>query len=739
LVVCDLSQTFGGSKFLETRSAAEDDGDRSPKTKAVTGHRTPKRFSGTETNLARLIPPVTSAPQQVGRRTIMAPRTPSARLPFLFAVPFLLSLAPIVRAQDNAAKLAPQAPAKTAPAKAGKSKESSAAAKAKKDEQKALALSLLVTLSNDARSYQDQKLRARTLSRIADALWDSDPEQGRALFRKAWDAAEVADQETARKVDEDRQRQQAGNPNGQAAVAGGPDVRAEVLRLAARNDRALGEELLDKLKEARARETTDATSPAAENTLNNPTALRQRVQLANQLLDTDVERAIQFADPVLRTVSMEALSFLSALRDKNPAAADQRYARMLAIAETDLKSDANTVSLLSSYLFTPQLFVVFAPDGGQSSSSMNRRAPPPEVAPELRDAYFRIAAEILLRPSPSKEQDHSTSGLQGKFLVIRRLLPLFEQYAPKEIAVQLRSEMAVLGQGVESDVRELNEDNPIQPANTPERRAEDVEKSLLDRLERAKTSEERDAIYLQLASRTAQRGDLRARDFADKIEDSELRKQAKPYVDMNLAMKAVEKKDIETALLLAGKGELSHIQKVWLMTEAAKAMPPADREKALDTLTDALGEARRIDVGDADRPRALVAAANAFLLLDRARAWETMLEVAKAANSAEGFNGEDGRIMMRLQSKNMTSMHTSGVNAFNLPGIFRELAKENATQAIEIARSFEGEAPRATALIAVARQLLSEEPAAGASPPSRPRADPSRSFYLGLNGIQSER
>lgn len=650
----------------------------------------------------------------------MAHRTPSARLPFLCAVPFLLSLGPAALAQYNAAKLAPQAPAKTAPVKAGKSKESAAAAKAKKDEQKALALSLLVTLANDARSYQDQQLRARTLSRIADALWEPDPEQGRALFRKAWDAAEIADQETARRVNEDRLRQQGGNPNTPTAVAGGPDVRAEVLRLAARHDRALGEEFLDKLKEARVRETTDATSPATENIPDSSLARRQRVQLANQLLDTDVERAIQFADPVLRSVSLEALSFLSALREKNPAAADQRYARMLAIAETDLTSDANTVSLLSSYLFTPQLFVTFSPDGGQSSSSMSKHTPPPEVAPELRDAFFRIAAGILLRPSPSKEQDRSSSGLQGKFLVIRRLLPLFEQYAPKEMTTQLRSEMSVLGQGAESDVRELDDDNPIQPVTTPERRAEDVEKALLDRLERAKTSEERDAIYLQLASRTAQNGDLRARDFADKIEDSELRKQAKPYVDMNLGMKAVEKKDIETVLLLAGKGELLHIQKVWLMTEAAKAMPPADREKALDTLADALAEARRVDVGDADRPRALVAIANVLLTLDRARAWDTMLEVVKASNSAAGYNGEDGRLMMRLQSKNMSSMHTSSVNAFNLPGIFRALAKENETQAIEIARSFEGEAPRATALIAVARQLLSEETPAGASPAARP-------------------
>lgn len=639
----------------------------------------------------------------------MAQSATVSRLPSLFFVLFLLTLPLAIRAQESSGKPLPQPEAIASPAKAAaKSKATSAAAKTKIDQQKALALSLLVSLANDARSYPDQTLRARTLSRIADALWEPDPEQGRALFRKAWDAAEVADQESARRVEEDRRRQEAASAG--VALVSPPDLRSEVLRLAAKRDRALGEELLDKLKEARTREATDASSPVRPEPLDTPVAVKQRLRLANQLLDTDVERALQFADPALGTITMEGLNFLSFLRDKNPAAADQRYARMLAIADTDLKSDANTVSLLSSYLFTPHLFVTFEPGGGQQSSQMNQRTPPPEVTPELRDAFFRTAVGVLLRPAPAREQDRSSSGLQGKYLVIRRLMPLFEQYVTKGTTDQLRSEMAVLAQGTDQDVREQDDDNPIQRGITPDRNPEDIEKSTLDRIDRAKTSAERDALYLQLAARAAQKGDMRARDFTEKIEESELRKQAKPYVDMSLALNAAEKKDTEKALILASKGELSHLQKAWLLSQAAKALLATDREKALETIAEAAAEARRIDVSDPDRPRALIAVANAFLTLDRPRAWETMLEVAKASNSVEGFNGEDGRLIIRLQTKNMTSLRSSTVDDFNLPGVFRSLSQENATQAIELARSFEGEAPRATALIAVARTLLSEKP-----------------------------
>src|SRR5215204_3333530 len=70
-------------------------------------------------------------------------------------------------------------------------------------ERRARARSLLVSLSTDARTFHDQTLRARSLARIADALWTVDAEHGRTLFRKAWEAAEVADQESDRKLQEE--------------------------------------------------------------------------------------------------------------------------------------------------------------------------------------------------------------------------------------------------------------------------------------------------------------------------------------------------------------------------------------------------------------------------------------------------------------------------------------------------------------------------------------------------------
>src|SRR5688572_12963003 len=72
-------------------------------------------------------------------------------------------------------------------------------------QRRTIAISLLTSLADEARSYQDQTLRARVQARAADALWESDVEKARALFRRAWDAADTADKEAFRRYEEQRQ------------------------------------------------------------------------------------------------------------------------------------------------------------------------------------------------------------------------------------------------------------------------------------------------------------------------------------------------------------------------------------------------------------------------------------------------------------------------------------------------------------------------------------------------------
>ena len=572
-------------------------------------------------------------------------------------------------------------------------------------ERRAQAQSLLIALAADAGNYNDQKLRARTQARIADALWEVDPERSRTLFRKAWDAAEIVDREGRQRLDEEIKQQQA--KRGSVAVTGPPNIRGEVLRLAAKRDRTLGEELLAKLKVDQQQQATEASDKSRSNPSDTPEAVSQRLNLARQLLDTDVERSLQFADSALATITREGLDYLTYLREKDAAAADRRYLSMLSRAVGSMQSDANTVSLLSSYLFTPHIFVTYN-GGGASTSQTSRGSSPPETTPELRVAFFRAAADILERPLAPPGQDQTTSGIEGKYMVMKRLMPLFEQLAPREITESVRAQMEALTPLVPENARQ-RDDETLREGIRPQKKSEDREQALLERVEHARTSEERDGLYLQLARLRVESGDLQARDYVEKIEDSDLRKNARAFIDVTLTMRAVDKKDADAVLELVRTGELTHLQRAWALSQVAKVLVKNDREKSLSVIDDALSEARRIDGSDPDRPRALMAVANALFLSDRDKTWDAVYDAVKAANSAEGFTGEDGVLRISLLTKSMSSVRSSTVADFDVSGIFRELARADYNRTVELARGFEGEAPRAGAVIAIAREVLEEK------------------------------
>jgi hypothetical protein len=628
------------------------------------------------------------------------------RFLLLFLAAFcLLGISFTVEAQPSTKTQTSEQPAvSTKDAAADKAARDAEAARVLR-ERRGNARSLLISLAADAVKFNDQTLRARTQARIADVLWDADPERARTMFRAAWDAAETADKEAQQKLREEVAQQKA--KNGSAAVSGPPNVRGEVLRLAAKRDHTLGEEFLAKLKIEKQQEATEASERNRANSFNSPEAMSQRLTLARQLLDTDVARALQFADPALGTITMEGLNFLSYLREKDSTAADQRYGAMLANAANSPQSDANTVSLLSSYVFSPHLFVTFEGPGGTNVNQTSANISPPDVSPDLRLAFFNVATQILLRPQPPPEQDQTTSKIQGKYTMMKRLLPLFERFAPGEETDAVRAQMEALATGVSDEVRQ-RDDDALREGIRPPQATEDREKTLQDMIDRAKTSEERDRLYLQLIRYMADKDDPRTRDFVDKIEDTELRSNVRAFVDATMTMRAVDKKDTNRILELVRTGELTHFQKSWALTQASRLLAKTDRDRAQTVLDDATTEAKRIDPSDPDRPRALIAVANVFVLIDRSKAWDATYEAIKAANSAEGFSGEDGVLRVSLLTKGSSSVRSASTRDFDVGPIFGDLAKDDYSRAVELARVFEREAPRASATIAIARSVLEE-------------------------------
>ena len=621
----------------------------------------------------------------------------------------LLILLPCVRAQTPA----PSRAKKAAPARetAGRG----AAPDPLAETRRATAIGLVTALAEEARSFQDEALRARVQARAADALWETDQEKARALFRRAWDAAEVSDRESLRRFEEERERQRQGG--GGVALMRPRDLRSEVLRLAARRDRALGEEFLAKLDEARKRDAAGAPPTAsAPQSAINPNApenlnslLRQRLGLARQLLQGgDVERALQFAAPALAGVTTEGLSFLSTLREQNAAEADKLYLSMLQRAAASPSSDANTVSLLSAYLFTPHTYVQIERGGGFGVQQSDDRARPiAEIPAPLRDAFFQAAAQILLRPLPPPDQDRSTAGREGTYFIIARLLPLFERYAPDKVPL-LRTQLAALTPDVPESVRSGRDELMSVGFKSEQEEPAELPQGWTDRLNRATSAAERDRLYVEAAFRLARKDPQRAREYAEKVGDAETRRRLLAYLDYTSLADAVQKKNVEEALRLTKNGELTGLQRVWGYTEVARLVAKGDRNRAVELLDEATEEVRRIDADSPERAHALMAVLTPLFELDRARVWSLMPEVVKTVNAAKDYSGEDGRLTTTFRTREMTSVQSNDVPNFNLEPIFTALAKEDLDRAVELARSLAGEGPRAVATLAVANAALKE-------------------------------
>jgi hypothetical protein len=569
------------------------------------------------------------------------------------------------------------------------------------------AVSLITSLADDAKTFSDEALRALVLARSADAIWDADIDAARLLFRRAWDAAE--------KKDNEKPDPKAKNTPPAMVLAimkvSGRDLRAEVLALAAKRDRALGEEFLEKLTTQSKRDADDAKSktPDVKDGWTSDEASIKRLVLARRLLDqNEVERALEIAIPALNVVTANSIGFLSALRLKRSEMADQRFSRLLSLAERDPQADANTVSGLSSYLFSPAVYVTFSAEGGVRWTQQEEGDPlqaPPVMSAALISRFFQTASSILLRPLPPPQQDTSSSGRVGKSMVLKRLLPLFEQYAP-DTAVALRAQLTALSadptqRGIfGDDHRLLTEGLQTKPS------ADSQLQKIQDRLDRAKTVKERDAIHLDAAVLLAMAGDSRAIEMADKIDDVVRKGQARKYVQLEAVRIAIAKKRGAEVAKLAKGDALSNTERAWAFAQAARLLLESDRQTALELLEEAANEARRIEASNQDRARSLVAVATQFAFADRVRAWEVLNDAVKAANANEEFTGDNTEVRFMIATSRGLRFGSIGGAEFGLAGVFRLLAKDDLYRSVDLAKSFKNGAPKSVAILAIAKEVL---------------------------------
>ena len=588
------------------------------------------------------------------------------------------------------------------PVQPAKKHDDSLKTEAIEDQRHTFAVSIIMSLADDARGYKDLGLRAWVLARCADLLWDTDPDGARILLRRAWETAEKADA-----------AEDVGSPNSSTPTMvialrrwGGGDSRAEVLNVATRRDQSLGDEFLAKLiaTEAKAAEALAKNAQPFNDGRTTSEETSKRLSFAHRLLDENkADKAFEFALPALHQVNEKTISFLTRLRLVKPSLANKQFMRLLALTELDPAADANTVSGLSSYAFTPGFYVMFERDDSVRWTPALETIAAPNLSPDVRNSFFRLAAKILLRPLPPPDQDLTSSGLFGKYMVIKRLLPLFEQYTP-DTAVALQSQLIALAEQASHGIGD--EHFLLTQGIVREPDPGTVLDGLQERAAKAKNEREREAIYADAAAILAGQGNTAAQDIAEKIDTGYLREAVRRYVDISLLCTALAKKDVALALRFAKAASLDHVHRTWAYLQIAPLLVETDSRRALELLEEALAEAKRIDGDDTNRALLIIGVARQLLAGDTVRSWEVAAEGIKAANASEEFSGEANGIRVSLVTSSGLKLINLDTSSLSLSALLSSLAKHDLARATDLAKSLKSEGPRAMATLAAASSAI---------------------------------
>ncbi|HYY56707.1 MAG TPA: hypothetical protein VE842_05200, partial [Pyrinomonadaceae bacterium] len=572
-----------------------------------------------------------------------------------------------------------------------------------------------------ARTFDDLFYRARIQMLAADALWDSDKERARLIFRRAWEAAAASDK---------AEQEELARESGAVSGATGPfvtEARDEVLLKAAARDPLLAEAFLkDFLKEKTSEKSASQSQPQALTPWRELSAIdAERLGFALDLLERgESNSAAQMAAPLAgRGASADMVAFIIRLREQNAAAADRLYGLLLAQARRDASADANSVLLLSSPIISPELLVVVDERG----SLQFRPLPPddeqtvkaPPVAVGLRNTFYRTAAEILLRPVAMRAAGaQQTQQPLALYVALGRLLPFFEREAA-EFAPELRARANALAGEMEQGRRDMLASHFDLERVTPER-AGDPLRAPFEQLGRADSETARDRLRLGIV-RAAARKRLwdRARRTADEIENAASRRAALTFIavsqvaDLARTYSDAEENDYESIVKFLQGADIPALASVWGYAEAANvAARRKDSRAALGLLDEAERFAARVDARTRQRVAAYAIVTGVAARLDPQRAWMLLYEVVKAANALEDFAGDDVSLDITA-AENSTADAPDNFSvtgeAFRLDLIFATMARLDWTKALSDARALEGRVPQALAFIAIARAALDKK------------------------------
>ncbi len=548
------------------------------------------------------------------------------------------------------------------------------------------AVDLLKTLARDLKKEPDKLAVARLQARIADELWSFDEPFARESFRWSFDAA-------AQPFREDLPKEKQ-----PAYVARQASAVKEVLRRFGAHD--------SKQAEAWFSSFQDRMSAKNDASKSDSARLDLLMQIAQQLATSDPEKAARLATIALSgdRIPQGFGQVLFSLAINYRSLSNQLFrAALTTLRRSNYAYDPALISL-TSYLFWPN--GEMQPNASQSDAQL--------LADFYVDAAWRQAGGDGAPLSPSSASFYTQLEL--------RAVPIVSRYAPERLP-ELRGQMTRLASGMNAEQAQrmdLWRATQQQQAAVSDRNNYSLDEQL-ERAEREKNPQVRDALLTSIAYMLMRQDADRALAVAKKIDDTTLKTTAEDDINLVKIQPLLQSRSYQEALKLATNFNNSVFCAKVLVVLAGRAWSNGkDAALAAEILSEAIAAAAKAE-DTPDKVLALLSAVEQFALFDSIRAFETLgtaittfnrlkLDVEPARSSSPAKPPPLLRIktFTVVNGKEMTSENDATIDAIDFHEI-GPLVVQDYMQARLLANKIDQPVQRANYLTALATSVLKSE------------------------------
>ena len=531
------------------------------------------------------------------------------------------------------------------------------------------ALALLYKEIDRAKLYNQTKDRIIVSSKIADVIWDIDPEKAKQLLRDSYSLitnAEAQEREGESKAS-----------LGVRTNALQETLRSEVLAVTQKHDPKLLQELLASVKE----------SPKNLSALHNRPAVfgsssfqkRALASLAIKLAPSEPQRAVEIAiDSLGYGVPEEFGGLFKILIESNGKYAHELFARATSVFSNDASSNVYDAVILSTYL---------------------RLIPQPESDVQLVQQFLNSALERMNYVWTSEQNSQNKDDVANRALLFAasQLYGFYRIYLPERAS---EVERLVRQTGGMKDSEQLNESEVGSKAESQS----GVER-ILEWAEREGNEENRDALYLEAALLLSRNENYaRALDVAARANNLERRGAVITFIRREQAEHLIKQEELFSAIKI-----IEQIDDPELRVELTVLFAKAGQKKYGELTRAVLDDTRRLlekNVGSTVHARAYLWLASAYATFEPLLSFELMTSAVKLANKAKDLNDLSAEPkLIHLGGKSNKAIPVGTAKGDFLSG-FRLLAPQNFSAAASIAEDFNSQLLRGLSIVAVAEAVL---------------------------------